>query len=228
MLHDAFFDIGVGNIRGMLGADEHGVDAFGFAEGVFDRNLGLAIRAQPGQGAALAHLGQLAGQLVGQVDRHGHELGGLVAGIAEHHALVAGADQVDLVLVAFLGFEGLADAHIDIRALAGNGREHAAGIAIEALLAAVVADLLDHSADEFVKVDEGVGGDLAEQHHKAGLGGNFAGHPAHRILFETGIQDGIGDLVTKLVRMAFGYRLRGEQQFGGRHKSGCHWLPSLL
>ena len=211
MLHDAFFDLGMRNIRGMLGADQHGVDALGFAVGIFDRHLGLAIRAQPGQGAALAHLGQLAGQLVGQVDGHGHQLGGLVAGIAEHHALVAGADQVDLVLVAFLGFQGLADAHVDIRALAGNGREHAAGVAVEALFAAVVADLLDHLADQFVKVDEGVGGDLAQQHHEAGLGGHFAGHPAHRILFETGIQDGIGDLVTQLVGMAFGDRLGGEQ-----------------
>ena len=225
MLHDAFFDLGVRNFRRMLGANEHGVNAFGLAEGIFDGDLGLAIRAQPGQRAALAHLGQLAGELVGQVDGHGHELPGLIAGIAEHHALVAGADQVDLVLIAFLGFEGLADAHIDIRTLAGNGRKHSAGIAIEALLAAVVPNLLDHPADEFVKVDEGVGSDLAEQHHEAGLGGNFAGHPAHGVLFEAGVQHGIGDLVTQFVRMAFGYRFRGEQQFWRRHKSGCHWLP---
>ena len=44
--------------------------------------------------------GQPAGEPVGQRDRQRHELGGLVAGEAEHQALVAGALLVELVRVA--------------------------------------------------------------------------------------------------------------------------------
>ncbi len=105
----------------MLGGDQHGIDALRLAVGIFHGHLALAIRAQPGKRASLAHFSQRAGQFVRQVDGHGHQLGGLVAGITEHHALVAGADQVDLVLVAVLGFQGFADAHVNIRALAGDG-----------------------------------------------------------------------------------------------------------
>ena len=42
----------------------------------------------------LADLGEPVGQPVREPDRHRHEVVGLVAGVAEHHALVAGADLV--------------------------------------------------------------------------------------------------------------------------------------
>src|SRR6476646_8510511 len=48
-----------------------------------------------------------------QHDRERHELVGLVAGVAEHQALVAGAARVH--------------AHRDVRRLAVDGREHGAG-----------------------------------------------------------------------------------------------------
>ena len=75
----------------MLGGDHHRVHTDGAVALVLHRHLALAVGAQVIQQAALAHLGQAAGQLVGQADGQGHPLGGLVAGIAEHHALVAGA-----------------------------------------------------------------------------------------------------------------------------------------
>ena len=63
---------------------------------VFDSHLALAVRAKPGQVAVLAQLCEPAGELVGQVDGQGHQFGRLIAGTAEHHALVAGADQINL------------------------------------------------------------------------------------------------------------------------------------
>ena len=48
-----------------------------------------------GQLAALADLGQPAGEAVGESDRQRHQLRRLTAGEAEHHALVAGAQLVD-------------------------------------------------------------------------------------------------------------------------------------
>ena len=64
---------------------------------VLDGDLGLAVRAQVRDGAVLADLGQAAGQPVRQRDRQRHQLGRLVAGEAEHQALVAGALRVELV-----------------------------------------------------------------------------------------------------------------------------------
>ena len=47
--------------------------------------------------AVLAHLGEPAGEPVREPDRHRHEVVGVVAGVAEHHPLVAGADLVVVV-----------------------------------------------------------------------------------------------------------------------------------
>ena len=144
-------------------------------------------------------------------------MGRLVAGEAEHHALVTLADQVQVFLVALFGLQRLADAPVNIRALVGNGREHTAGVAVEVFLGAVVADVEDHLAGQFVQVDEGVRGDFAQQHHEAGLGDDFAGHARHRFLLEAGVQYGIRDLVAELIGVALGDRFRGEHQLGRRH-----------
>ena len=63
-------------------------------------DLGLAVGAQVGQHADPADLGQALGQAVRQPDGQRHEVGRLVAGVAEHHPLVAGTLGVELVLAA--------------------------------------------------------------------------------------------------------------------------------
>ena len=90
-----------------------------------------------------AHRGQLLGHALRQVDGHGHERGRLVAGVAEHHALVAGAHLLVGVVarLAVLGLVALIDALGDVGALVVDGVEHAAGVAIEAVLRAIVAAL---------------------------------------------------------------------------------------
>src|SRR5206468_11554126 len=54
--------------------------------------LALAVGAEPGDRAVLAQLGDPVDDPVRQRDRHRHQLGGLVRGVAEHQPLVAGAD----------------------------------------------------------------------------------------------------------------------------------------
>ena len=99
-LDDVLEDVGVQLVvadgLGVLAGDDDGVDAGGLAVlVVLDRDLALAVGAQIRQLAGLAHRGELAGELVGQRDGSRHQLGGLVGGVAEHHALVAGAAGVD-------------------------------------------------------------------------------------------------------------------------------------
>ena len=73
-------------------------------------DLGLAVGPQVRQDLGLAHVGQALGELVRQRDGQRHELGGLGAGVAEHHALVAGALRVEDVVVVDVG------AHLEGRA----------------------------------------------------------------------------------------------------------------
>jgi hypothetical protein len=49
----------------------------------------------------------------------------------------------------------------------------------------------------------GGGGDLPGQHHQAGVAQRLGGNAGARIFLEDGVQDGIGNLVRHLVRMAF-------------------------
>ena len=86
------------DVLGVLRGDDDGVDGDRPVVLVDDGDLGLAVGAQVGHRAVLADRRQPAGQAVGQRDRQRHELGGLVGGVAEHQALVAGALALDLVL----------------------------------------------------------------------------------------------------------------------------------
>ena len=99
-LDDVLENVGVqlfvADALGVLAADDHGVNASGLAVLiVFHGNLALAVGAQVRQLAGLAHFGKLAGQLVGQRDGGRHQLRRFVRGIAEHHALIAGAAGVN-------------------------------------------------------------------------------------------------------------------------------------
>ena len=118
----------------VLGGDEDGLEADGAAVLVVEGDLGLAVGAQVRQHAGLAHLGQALRQPVGQPDRHRHQVVGLVAGVAEHHALVAGALSVEDVLSARAGpyLEGGVDALGDVGRLGADGDRDPAGLAVEA------------------------------------------------------------------------------------------------
>jgi len=149
---DVGLDLGAqllgGDLLGMLRGHHDLLHVDGFVVDVADRDLGLAVGAQVGHGAVLAHRRQLLGHALCQVDGHGHERGSLIAGVAEHHALVAGADLLVGVVarLAVLGLVALVDALGDVGALVVDGVEHAAGVAVEAVLRAIVADLAQHLA----------------------------------------------------------------------------------
>ena len=84
---------------GMLRGQHHLGDLHRHAVLVAHGDLGLAVGPQVGQDLGLADLTQAARKLVCQVNGHGHEFGSLGAGVAEHHALVAGALRVENVVV---------------------------------------------------------------------------------------------------------------------------------
>ena len=195
VLHDVLVNLLVGDVGLVLGGDDDGVDADGDHAAVLllvlDGDLGLTIGAQPLEGSVLANVGETLAEAGGEEVGEGHELGGLIGGVAEHDALVTSADLLDaLVEVDALG---------DIGALLLDGDDDVAGVAVDALVGGGVADVADGGADDVLEIDLGVGGDLTEDHDHAGLGGGLAGDLGLGVLGEAGVEDGIGNLIAELV-----------------------------
>ena len=129
--------------RVVLRRDEHRLDGDGSAVLVGHAHLGLAVRTEVGQDADPAHLGQALGQPVGQPDGQRHEVGRLVAGVAEHHPLVPGALGVEQVLAARPRpqLEGPVDSLADVGRLLVERDDDAAGVPVDAVGVVVVADV---------------------------------------------------------------------------------------
>ena len=208
------------HVRRVLRGDDDRVHAHGLVLLViFHGDLRLAVGAEIVDDLMLAHLGEALCQLVRQRDRQRHELRGLAAGEAEHHALVARA-VVEILALGLLRLEGLVHAHGDVAALLVDARHDGAGVAVEAELRAVIADLAHGLAHDVRNVDVAAGGDLAHHGHDAGRGGDLAGHAAVRILREDRVEHGVGDLVADFVGMSLGYGFGGKQMM-------CHNISFL-
>ena len=205
------------DVLGVLRAHDDGVQADGRGALVADGDLGLAVGAQVGQLPGLAHLGELLGQAVGEVDRQRHELGGVGAGEAEHEALVASTLAVQRVagpLDPLL--EGVVDALGDVRGLPADRDLDSAGLAVEALLGVVVADLEHDVADDVHHLGVALGGDLAGHVDLSGGEQGLDRHAGLGVLAQEVVEDGVADLVGHLVGVSLGHGLRGEQTCG-------HW-----
>ena len=135
--------LAVAGLRIVLGRHHDLGAADRLAVDVFDGDLALGVGLQVEELAAAALVGEHLEDLVGEVDRGRHERALLVdlalgAGEAEHHALVAGA-----FLLAVLLLLGV-DAHRDVGRLAVQQHLDVGAVEGEAVL--VVADVLDHIA----------------------------------------------------------------------------------
>lgn len=114
----------------------------------------------------------------------------LVGSITEHDTLVTGTVVLQITVVQTLG---------DIGRLLLNGNQDVTCLVVETLLRVIVTDLLDGVSDNGLEVNSGLGGDFTENHDHTGLGSGFTGDLGVGVLGQTGVQDGIRDLVTDLV-----------------------------
>ena len=198
--------------RIVLGRDQHRLERDGPPVLVADADLGLAVRAEVGQRAHVAYLCQPLCQPVGEPDRQRHQIGRLVAGVAEHHPLVPGALRVELVLSPGAGpnLEGLVHALPDVGRLLVERDDDPAGVPVDAVGVVVVADVEHGLAHQLRDVHVGRGGDLPRHQHQAGGQQRLARDPAARVVGQHRVEHRVGDLVRHLVRMSFGDGLRGE------------------
>ena len=197
--------LAVAHLGRVLARQHDGVDAVGLAVDVAQRHLALRVRAQERQAAVLAQLRLALDEAVRVVDRRRHQLGRLVAGVAEHQALVAGAG-VEVVVAR------LVDALCDVVGLLVVADHDRATLVVDAVFGVVVADALDRVARDLDVVDVRVGRDLAGEHHEAGVAQGLGGDSRARILLEDRVEDRVGNLVGDLVGVAFGNRFGGEEE----------------
>ena len=174
MVGDRFAKLVVRNFVVVLGGDNHGVHAHRAAIAVFDGDLGFAVRPEKINFFGFANFGEALREAVGQLDGHGHQLIRFVASEAEHQALIAGAAGVH--------------AHGDIGRLTLHRAQHRAGLAIVAVLRAVVAHAANGVSHQFVIIHVRGGGNFSGDHGQAGGHQRFAGHATHGVLLHHFIQ----------------------------------------
>ena len=216
----------------MLGRYNDGRDFRRLAIDIFDRHLALGIGTQfagiaftlvPGGGKQFENL-------VAVIDRRRHQVGGLVAGVAEHDALIACAFRTLLVggIIHTLG---------NVRRLEVQEHFDLCCLPVEALLLiSDIADCLAGGGLELGGIDDVLAvlvflderrrhAHFAGDHDAVGGCQRLAGD-AHRPRIHSGlagfaideIDDFIGYPVTDLVRMAFGNGFRGKNIVGACHR----------
>ena len=222
--HDVVLDLLIRRLGIVLGRHDHGVDAHGLPVAVLHRHLGLAIGAQVREQLLLADEGEAAADLVRQRDRQRHHLWSLVAGETDHHALIAGADGLDLCIghLAPLRFQRLVHSQGDVGRLLLERNDDATGIAVKAVLGPGVADFADGLAGQLSDVHVGSRRDLAHHHDQAGGGAHLAGYSAVRVILDDRVQHRVRDLIADLVRMSFSNRFGCQEKLRCSHKRGAH------
>lgn len=172
-----------GDAVGVLSGNDDGVDAkrnnSATVALVFDSDLGLGVGTKPWECACAACNSHSGVELVGQNDRQGHELLSFVGGVAEHDTLVTSTMVLEGAVIKTLG---------NVGGLLLDSDEDVAGLVIEALLGVIVTNLLNGFADDLLEVDDGLGGDLTEDHDHASLCGGLAGHLGTRVLSQARIE----------------------------------------
>ena len=182
------FDGRVFDVFGVLGGDDHVGDLGGHAVHVADRHLALGVGTQPlGQFAGLADRREVTAEAVRKHDRRGHQLGGFLAGVAEHEALVTGA--LFRLLFAFGGHGVHALADVGALGRQPIGDEHRIGM--EHVVFVDVPDATNRLADDLVVVKLRLGGDFTGDDHHVALDQGFAGHAALFVLGQARIKDGV-------------------------------------
>ena len=164
----AVFDIGA-----MLCRDHDVFDFDRLAVAIFDGHLGFAVGPEKISFAAFANFREIVNQAMRHLNRERHQLRRFIAGIAEHHALIAGA----LFLVQPFAF---GNALRNIRRLLLDRGKNRAGVAVESHGGIGVTDIAHHFADDIDVRHLGPAGNFAGNDDHAGLRQALAGDSAVR------------------------------------------------
>ncbi len=194
MLGDGVAKVRVRNLFAVLRGDNHAIDARRAAIAVLDGDLRLSIRPEKINFVGFTNLGEALREVVGELDRHGHQFFSFIASKPKHQALVASSTGIN--------------AHGDVRRLPLHGAHDGAGIRVVAVLGAIVADAADGGAYELVVIDVRAGSNFTSDDGNTRGDKRLAGDAAFRVVPHDLVKDGVRNLVGNFVRMALGDGLR--------------------
>ena len=162
-------------------------------------------------------------------DRQRHQLGCLAAREADHHALIAGALELERIVpeISFPLFERMRHAGCDVRRLLLQIDLDQSVVSVEPDRLGVVADATDRVANRALDVQLGVGCDLTDDNAQAFGDRGLARNARITILREHAVEHRVGDLVADLVGVTFGHRFRGQQIGRGGAEGRCHRWESI-
>jgi hypothetical protein len=168
------------DLFGMLGRDDNGVYAKGDGSTtillVLDGDLRLRIRSKPGKGPATARNSHRGVELMRKHDGQGHQLLRLISRISKHDTLITCAMVLQRAVIETLR---------DVWRLLLDSNEDVTGFVVKPFRRVVVANLLDSLPNDFLVINLGFGGDLAEDHDHAGLACSLASDLGERVLGKT-------------------------------------------
>ena len=104
----------------------------------------------------------------------------------------------------FFNLLRLAYSHINISGLLVNGNHHSAGLIIKAIFGISVTNIAHYFPHYSRNINITSGSNLSHDYHQTGGSGYFTGYSAIRVLSQNGVQNSIGYLVTKFIRVPFG------------------------
>ena len=187
---------GVGDKLVVLRAHHNGINALRAAfVVVLNSHLALGVGTEVSHFLALAaYLGKHREEFVGKGERQGHISVGLVAGVAEHHALVAGTLLLRL---------GAVDAAVDVCALLMDSREDAAAFGLKLIGGLGVTDAGNGAAHHVLNVYVSLRLYLACHNHLPRRDEGFAGNFRIRVESQELVEHGVGNLVSHFVGMPF-------------------------
>ena len=166
---------------------------------IFHRHLALGVGAEIGHLLTLlADVCQRPHDKVSEIERDGHIVGRLIAGVAEHHSLVAGTLRL-LVLAA--------DAPIDILALLVNGSQNTTRLRVKLILSLIVANTVDGLAGHGLQIDILRGAHLAHDHHLSRCVESLDGAMCLVVIGQKLVEQSVANLVRYFIGMSFRDRL---------------------
>mmetsp|Transcript_66092 Transcript_66092/g.133146 ORF Transcript_66092/g.133146 Transcript_66092/m.133146 type:complete len:399 (-) Transcript_66092:21-1217(-) len=217
VLHEAFSDDVHGHLFAVLRRDHHRVHSLGDRHAlhvlVLDRDLGLPVGPHPVEELRLAHLRESKAEACCELVTQRHHGLRLVSGEAKHDALVARSDVLLFRRVNTL---------CDVGALLFNCHNYVDCLVVKPLCWIIITDLLERLANNHLVIHCCRCRDLTKDHNHSSFGAALASHTTGRVILHAGIKNGIGDLITDFVWVAFIHRLASEEKCGPIGLCSCH------
>jgi hypothetical protein len=139
--------------------------------------LGFTIGAEKFHFLALADFGEALREAMGELNRHGHQLFGLVAGKAEHQALVARATGVHT--------------HGDVGRLPLHRANDRTSFSVKAVLGVVIAHLAYRLARDFVVIEVRGRRNFTSDDHQSRGDQRLTGHTPFGVLTHHLVEYGV-------------------------------------